>query len=44
MFWDSPQRAEPMRKIAIDPRKSGRRPYLSPSFPYSGTVTVVASM
>ena len=37
------QSAEPTRKIAIASRNSGRRPYLSPSLPYSGTVTVEAS-
>ena len=44
MFWARPQSAEPTRKIEIETMKSVRRPWTSPSFPYSGTVTVEASM
>ena len=43
MFCASPQSAEPTRKIEIAIRNIGRRPWMSPSFPYSGTETVAAS-
>ncbi len=33
MFCASPQSAEPIRKTTIAKISSGRRPYLSPSFP-----------
>ena len=39
----APQSAEPTRKIEIATMKSGLRPWTSPSFPYSGTVTVEPS-
>ena len=44
MFCASPQSAEPIRKIVIATMNSGLRPCASPSFPYSGTVTVEPSM
>ena len=40
MFCARPHSAEPTRKIVIAASRSGRRPYMSPSFPYSGTVIV----
>ena len=44
MFCASPHRAEPTRKIEIAMMNIGLRPWTSPSFPYSGTVTVEPSM
>ncbi len=44
MFCARPQSAEPTRKIEIATMKRTRRPWMSPSFPYNGTVTVEASM
>ena len=43
MFCARPQSAEPTRKIEIATMNSGLRPCASPSFPYSGTVTVEPS-
>ena len=43
MLCDSPQSTEPRRKIEIAKMYSRRRPWMSPSFPYSGTVTAIAS-
>ena len=39
-----PQSADPIRKTTIANRKRFLRPQTSPSFPYSGTVTVEVSM
>ena len=41
--WDSPAAAEPARKITMAAMNSLLRPYMSPSFPYSGVVMVDAS-
>ena len=38
-----PDRAEPARKITIAIMSQRLRPYMSPSLPYSGVVTVEAS-
>src|SRR5580693_3296222 len=43
MDWDSPASAEPARKITMAVMNSLFRPYMSPSFPYSGVVMVDAS-
>ena len=43
MLCESPQRTEPKRKIEIATMYSRRRPWMSPSFPYNGTVTAIAS-
>ena len=43
MDWDSPASAEPARKITMAVMNSFLRPYMSPSFPYSGVVMVDAS-
>ena len=40
---DSPQSADPIRKITIDAWNSRLRPYWSPSLPHSGVEAVVAS-
>ena len=42
-FRDSPAAAEPARKITMAVMNSFLRPYMSPSFPYSGVVMVDAS-
>ena len=39
----SPASIEPARKIRIAARKTGLRPYMSPSLPYSGVEAVEAS-
>ena len=44
MFCARPHSAEPTRKIAIATSRAAGGPCASPSFPYSGTVTVEASM
>ncbi len=43
MFWDSPDRAEPIRKTTIANWNTGLRPYRSEILPYSGVVTVDAT-
>ena len=43
IVWDRPASAEPTRKTTIAAMNSFLRPYMSPSFPYSGVVTVEAS-
>ncbi|CAM5732233.1 hypothetical protein SMICM304S_11281 [Streptomyces microflavus] len=43
MFWATPQRAEPIRKMMIAAWNSFLRPYWSPSFPQSGVAAVAAS-
>ena len=43
IVWLSPASIEPTRKITIAAWKTGLRPYMSPSFPYSGVETVEAS-
>ena len=40
---ESPASIEPTRKITIAARKTGFRPRMSPSFPYSGVEIVDAS-
>jgi len=40
---ERPASIEPARKIRIAARKTGLRPSMSPSFPYSGVETVEAS-
>ena len=41
--WLMPDSSEPARKIRMAARNTGLRPYMSPSFPYSGVDAVVAS-
>ena len=41
--WLMPDSSEPTRKIRIAARKTGLRPYMSPSLPYIGVDAVVAS-
>jgi hypothetical protein len=43
MFWLSPQRAEPTRKITRAPWSTIFRPKVSPSFPATGVVIVEVS-
>ncbi len=47
MSWSiecaSPDNAEPIRKMTIAIMSQRLRPYMSPSLPYSGVVTVEAS-
>src|SRR4051795_3566635 len=43
IVWLRPDSSEPARKIRIAARNMGLRPYMSPSFPYSGVEAVVAS-
>ena len=43
MVWDSPDSAEPIRKITIAARNRYLRPYWSPSLPHTWVVAVLAS-
>ena len=43
MVCERPASIEPARKIRIAAMKTGLRPSMSPSFPYSGVETVAAS-
>ena len=43
MFWLSPDRAEPTRKMTMPIMKIGLRPYRSDSLPQNGTLIVLVS-